>query len=62
MAKKICACCRKEIDTITDGFVMCRDNFLQVKYFDSEDDNIFCSIECACENMMIEHVYEMDVN
>ena len=56
---KICARCGKEIDAEKNGFVMCRDNFLQVKYFDAEDgsDNVFCSQDCACEALMIERVY-----
>ena len=58
MAKKICAWCGAEIDTEEDGYVKCLDNFLQVKYFDSEDDNVFCSKDCACESMSIEHIYD----
>lgn len=59
-AVKICAQCGKEIDPVKDGFVMCRDNFLQAKYFDCPDgeDNIFCSQDCACEALMIERVYQ----
>lgn len=57
---KICAQCRKEIDTEKDGFWTCRDNFLQAKYFDELDgsDNIFCSQDCACEALMIEQLYQ----
>lgn len=62
MAKKLCACCKSEIDTVKDGFVRCLDNFLQAKYFDSEENNLFCSKECACESMMIEHIFEFEEN
>ena len=57
---KICARCGQEIDPVKDGYVMCRDNYLQAKYFDDPDglDNIFCSEDCACEAMMIERVYQ----
>ncbi|MCM1374097.1 MAG: hypothetical protein NC245_03295 [Muribaculum sp.] len=57
-AIKICARCGKEIDPEKDGFWMCRDNFLQSKYFDEMDgsDNVFCSQDCACEALMIEWV------
>ncbi|MDR0924200.1 MAG: hypothetical protein LBN31_07610 [Hungatella sp.] len=60
MAVKVCAVCGKEIDTVKDGYVTCRDNFLQVMYFEEVDrsDNVFCSQECACELLMIEHVYD----
>lgn len=60
MKIKHCAYCEKEIDTVREGYVTCRDNFLQVKYFEDPDgrDNIFCSEECACESLMIERVYD----
>ena len=29
------------------------DNYLQVKYFDSEDDNVFCSQDCFCESVFL---------
>ena len=60
MAVKVCAVCGKEIDTVKSGYITCRDNFLQVMYFEEADgsDNVFCSQECACESLMIEHVYD----
>lgn len=30
-AGRVCAQCGKEIDPVKDGFVMCRDNFIQAK-------------------------------
>lgn len=55
----VCAYCGKLIDAEKDGYVRCMDNFLQQKYFDDTDgkDNIFCSLECACEHMGIKHIY-----
>lgn len=51
-----CAHCGAEIDTVEDGYYACRDNFLQVKYFEEPDgsDNIFCSRDCFCESLMLE--------
>ena len=50
-AGRVCAQCGKEIDSVKDGFVMCRDNFIQAKYFQEMDgsDNVFCSQDCACQ-------------
>ena len=49
-----CANCGKEIE---DGYVyMFRDNYLQVKYFDDNASNRFCSEECACESLMLDCV------
>ena len=50
-----CANCGRELG---ERFVMVRDNYLQVKYFEQEDgsDNAFCSNECALESLMIEEV------
>lgn len=32
------------------------DNYLQVKYFDSEENNIFCSKECLCDALSVGEV------
>ena len=48
---KICAQCGKEC---TNEYYKCLDNFLQVKYFDDEDCNCFCSPECFCESLFLE--------
>lgn len=62
MSKKrlVCAVCRKTLD---DDVYMCRDNFLQVKFFDEPDcsDNIFCSPECAMHALSVELVRPEDV-
>ena len=34
----------------------CLDNFMQVKYFDTEEENIFCSEECFCKYLMLEEI------
>ena len=61
-AMRVCAQCGKEIDPVKDGFVMCRDNFIQAKYFQEMDgsDNIFCSQDCACQYLSIERVYQIE--
>lgn len=61
-AGRVCAQCGKEIDPVKDGFVMCRDNFIQAKYFQEMDgsDNIFCSQDCACQYLSIERVYQTE--
>lgn len=61
-AVRVCAQCGKEIDPIKDGFVMCRDNFIQAKYCQETDgsDNIFCSQDCACQYLSIEIVYQTE--
>lgn len=52
--KKICAVCGKEIDE----YIMVGDNFLQQKYFDSAEDNVFCSIGCLCSTLSLIEVDE----
>jgi len=53
---KRCACCGKLIEE-TEPYFKCLENFLLVKVFDSEEDNIFCSRECFCEQMFLEEVH-----
>jgi hypothetical protein len=38
------------------GVYMFRDNYLQVKYFDDNASNRFCSQDCACESLFGEYV------
>lgn len=54
--KKIirCAKCGEEIPVGEDYFVV-EDNFLQVKYFDSQADNCFCSPECLCDALGVDN-------
>ena len=56
--KKIfyCANCGREIDP-SMGAYMFFDNFLQVKYFEDNKSNRFCSEECACESLFGKFVY-----
>ena len=64
--KLYCACCGKEIgDTTYDvtserGYYKVLDNYLQVNYFDSEEDNIFCSEECVLKSLSVEFIYLED--
>ena len=57
MDRKIfyCAHCGQEI-TDPLGVYMFRDNYLQVKYFDDNASNRFCSQDCACESLFGEYV------
>lgn len=48
-----CAKCKKEIEK---SYLMVGDNYLQVKYFDSDEDNVFCSKECLCEYLSVMEV------
>ena len=45
-------------DYIEDTYYKCLDNFIQVKFFDTEEENIFCSQECFCKYLNLE---EFDV-
>ncbi len=57
-----CAVCQHVLDDDDDVY-MCRDNFLQVKFFDEPDcsDNVFCSPECALRALSVELVQRTDV-
>lgn len=52
MKNKVCAQCGKEIPFGTPYYVV-GDNFLQMEYFDSDKDNLFCSNECLCESLSV---------
>lgn len=47
----ICANCGCEIEG--EHYLSVLDNYLQVKYFDSDEDNIFCSEDCICEALSV---------
>ena len=51
--KTICSECGKEIK---NTYFTILDNFLIIKYFDSDKDNIFCSQECLNKALTIEEV------
>jgi hypothetical protein len=44
----ICANCGCDIHK-GDTYYKVKDNYLLVKYFDSDEDSIFCSQDCLCE-------------
>lgn len=52
---KHCACCGKEIE---GTYLKVGDNFLQVKYFENDDENIFCSKECLLKSLSVLTVFE----
>ena len=53
-----CANCGKEI---TGDVYMFLDNFLQVKYFDDNKSNRFCSQDCACEALFLRQVEQEEI-
>lgn len=55
MSKRYCAQCGEEISS-EKGYYKCLDNFLQIKYFENDSDelNCFCSQECFCEFTSLE--------
>lgn len=52
--RRICSQCQQEIEG--DEYYKCLDNFLQVKYFDTDAINCFCSPECFCQFVMLETI------
>lgn len=54
MASKIivCAKCGNEI-SVGEDFYSVEDNFLQLKYFDTNAENCFCSIDCLCDALSV---------
>lgn len=48
-----CANCGKVLED--EAFVF-RDNYLQVKFFDDNKSNRFCSQDCACEALFGKYV------
>ena len=51
MKPHICASCGKMIQ---ESYLKVLDNFLQVKYFDDDEDNVFCSSVCLADYMSAE--------
>ena len=52
MASKFCAHCGTEIEEGMRYF-MVGDNYLQVKYFDSAEDNVFCCTDCVLQSLTV---------
>lgn len=53
---KECSYCHAEINTKIDSYFTCQDNFLQAKYFDTEEENVFCCKECFCNYVQLEEI------
>lgn len=47
---KVCATCGQEIE---GNYFIVGDNYLQTKYFDNEECNVFCSIVCLCKGLSV---------
>lgn len=58
MKKFICANCGCEI---TGDVYVCQDNFLQVKFFDINALNRFCSQDCFCQSLFLNALDQEDV-
>ena len=56
---KECSYCNNPINPDIDIYYMCLDNFIQTKYFDTEDENVFCSQECFCKYLQLEEIDEI---
>lgn len=50
--EKVCANCGMLIQP-EESYYKVGDNYLQVKYFDSEEENIFCSKDCLCSALSV---------
>lgn len=50
-----CNNCSKEIK---DTYYKCLDNFLQVKYFDSDEYNVFCSERCFSRALFLTEIFK----
>ena len=51
-----CSYCGAEINPNIDSYFTCLDNFIQTKYFDAEEENVFCSQECFCNYVQLEEI------
>ena len=41
---------------IEEEYYTVLDNYLLFKYFDGDEDNIFCSQDCLCESLSVERI------
>ena len=57
---KECSYCQAPINPDIDSYFTCQDNFIQTKYFDTEDENVFCSQECFCNYIQLEEIEPED--
>ena len=53
--KKYCAVCGISID---NDYYIVGDNYLQVKYFDDEENNMFCSKDCLCKSLSVLNIVD----
>ena len=56
---RICANCGLPIYE-NEIRLRCRDNYLICKYFDSDENNIFCSEECLMEALSVKEYADED--
>jgi len=56
---KECSYCKAQINTEIDSYFTCEDNYLQVKYFDTEEENVFCNQECFCNYVQLEEIEQL---
>lgn len=55
MSEKIICCsnCGNEIEKF---YYKCLDNYIQTKYFDTDEENVFCSYDCFCKYVQLEEI------
>jgi len=54
-----CSTCGEYIE---DNYYKCLDNYLQAKYFENDEENIFCSEECFCKYLSLELICDEEEN
>lgn len=57
---KQCSYCQNRINEEIDSYFTCLDNFIQTKYFDTEEENIFCCKECFCNYIQLVEIEPND--
>ena len=55
-----CSVCGKEIDDTREDYVKVLDNYLQVKYFETDELNCFCSYGCLHEYVSADTIFPND--
>ena len=55
---KYCAECGQELE---NDYYIVGDNYLQVKYFDDEESNMFCSKDCLCKALSVLNIVDGEV-
>lgn len=57
---KECSYCQAPINPDIDSYFTCQDNFIETKYFDAEEENVFCCRECFCNYVQLKEIDPKD--